>query len=144
MGRPRFVIDSSTVVSAVLFEGSIPDRAMRLALHVGEVLASAATLEELADVLRRDQFSKYVTLEERERFLAALVDRVTLIKPDVSIQICRDPSDDKFLELAVSGQSRCIVSGDKDLLVLHPFVLEGQNIDIVSARAFVEMVERLS
>ena len=117
---------------------------MRLALHVGEVLASAATLEELADVLRRDQFSKYVTLEERERFLAALVDRVTLIKPDVSIQICRDPSDDKFLELAVSGQSRCIVSGDKDLLVLHPFVLEGQNIDIVSARAFVEMVERLS
>jgi predicted nucleic acid-binding protein len=34
---------------------------------------------------------------------------------------CRDTTDDKFLELAVSGQASHIVSGDADLLVLHPF-----------------------
>jgi hypothetical protein len=34
---------------------------------------------------------------------------------------CRDPKDNKFLELAVSGKATCIVSGDSDLLVLNPF-----------------------
>jgi uncharacterized protein len=33
--------------------------------------------------------------------------------------ICRDPKDEKFLELAANAD--CIVSGDKDLLVLNPF-----------------------
>ena len=34
---------------------------------------------------------------------------------------CRDPKDDKFLELALNGKATHIVSGDEDLLVLHPF-----------------------
>jgi predicted nucleic acid-binding protein len=38
-----------------------------------------------------------------------------------TINECRDPRDDKFLELAVSGRADYLVSGDKDLLVLHPF-----------------------
>lgn len=37
------------------------------------------------------------------------------------IRACRDPKDDKFLELAVSGNADVIVTGDKDLLALHPF-----------------------
>jgi uncharacterized protein len=39
-----------------------------------------------------------------------------------SIKACRDPKDDKFLELAVNGRADLIISGDKDLLVLHPFM----------------------
>ncbi len=34
---------------------------------------------------------------------------------------CRDPNDDKFLELAVNGRADLIVSGDEDLLVLGAF-----------------------
>ena len=37
------------------------------------------------------------------------------------ITACRDPHDDKFLELAVNGQADLIVSGDADLLALNPF-----------------------
>lgn len=39
---------------------------------------------------------------------------------DVRINNCRDPSDNKFLELAVSGQATYIVTGDNDLLILYP------------------------
>jgi predicted nucleic acid-binding protein len=46
---------------------------------------------------------------------------------------CRDPTDDKFLELAVSGNADLILSGDKDLLTLHPF----RGIPIVTPAAFV-------
>ncbi|HEY3848734.1 MAG TPA: putative toxin-antitoxin system toxin component, PIN family, partial [Acetobacteraceae bacterium] len=46
---------------------------------------------------------------------------------------CRDPTDDKFLELAVSGKADLILSGDKDLLTLHPF----RSIPIVAPATFV-------
>ena len=38
-----------------------------------------------------------------------------------SVGACRDPKDDKFLELAVSGRADYLVTGDLDLLVLDPF-----------------------
>lgn len=41
--------------------------------------------------------------------------------PTEKIRICRDPKDNKYLELAVSSDANFIISGDKDLLVLHPF-----------------------
>jgi putative PIN family toxin of toxin-antitoxin system len=46
---------------------------------------------------------------------------------------CRDPKDNKFLELAIDGKATSIVTGDKDLLVLHPF----RNINIVTPGAFL-------
>jgi predicted nucleic acid-binding protein len=49
------------------------------------------------------------------------------------VAACRDPKDDKFLELAVSGRASCIVSGDKDLLALHPF----RGIAILNPAAFL-------
>jgi predicted nucleic acid-binding protein len=36
------------------------------------------------------------------------------------ITACRDPDDDKFLELAVNGLATHLVTGDADLLALHP------------------------
>ena len=34
---------------------------------------------------------------------------------------CRDPKDNKYLELALAAKADVIVSSDKDLLVLHPW-----------------------
>jgi len=48
--------------------------------------------------------------------------------------VCRDPRDDKFLALAVCGRSEVLISGDKDLLVLHPF----QDISILSPADFMQ------
>jgi putative PIN family toxin of toxin-antitoxin system len=67
------------------------------------VFVSPSTLEELAEVLQREKFDRYVTTAEREEFLQAFVKRVTFIEPTEEIRICRDAKDDKFLELAVSG-----------------------------------------
>ena len=51
---------------------------------------------------------------------------------------CRDPTDDKFLELAVNGQADLIMTGDKDLLVLNPF----RGIPIVAPVIFVQGATR--
>ena len=58
---------------------------------------------------------------------------VQWIDVDVQITACRDPKDDKFLSLAVSGQAIHIVTGDADLLALHAF----QGVRIVTPGAFL-------
>jgi putative PIN family toxin of toxin-antitoxin system len=69
-------------------------------------------------VVGREKFDRYVPLKER---LQAIEDMTSVIVRE-SIQICRNPKDDKILELALSGQADVIITGDKDLLVLHPFL----------------------
>ena len=101
------------------------------------MLISLATLPELSEVLRRPRFNSYLRVDERLEFLAALVRESELVEvTTVAVSACRDPKDDKFLELALSGAATHIISGDDDLLALHPF----RGIAILSPHYFV--VER--
>ena len=54
---------------------------MRRALSRGRVLLSSSTLEELAEVLQREKFARYVTAAEREEFLVAFVERALFMEP---------------------------------------------------------------
>jgi predicted nucleic acid-binding protein len=38
-----------------------------------------------------------------------------------NVRACRDPDDDKLLEIAARGGADCIVTGDQGLLILNPF-----------------------
>ncbi|MFL5342185.1 MAG: putative toxin-antitoxin system toxin component, PIN family [Gemmataceae bacterium] len=93
---------------------------------------SEATVAELDEVLRRPKFDKYVS-EKRLEFLAALVREAEPVAFTEVITACRDAKDDKFLELAVSGRASHVLSGDGDLLALHPF----RGIAIVTPQAFL-------
>jgi hypothetical protein len=62
------------------------------------------------------------------------VREAVLIEVKDTITDCRDPKDNKFLELAVSGKASAIISGDEDLLALHPF----RDIPIFTLRDFLE------
>jgi putative PIN family toxin of toxin-antitoxin system len=119
--EPRYLFDTGVLVSAALFTESTPGRALAAALRGGSILLSQATAQELQNVLGRPRFERYVRLATRRRFLAALLRRATLVEVNQSFHVCRDPRDDKFLELAVAGHASFIVTGDKDLLALNPF-----------------------
>ena len=99
-----------------------------------DLLVSAPIIHELNEVLSREKFDPFLLREERERFLVALLREASFVDITVSIKECRDPKDDKFLELAVSGNADVIVSGDDDLLVLDPF----RDIRIVTPREFLD------
>ena len=135
----RYVFDTNVLISALLFAQGKPGRALRHALRQGTVLVSLPVLEELSEVLQRKRFDRYVTPEEREEFLRALVREAQLIVPEEAFQVCRDPKDDMLLDLAVSGRARYLVTGDEDLLVLNPF----REVAIVTADQFLAItVER--
>jgi uncharacterized protein len=59
-----------------------------------------------------------------------------LVEITERIAVCRDPKDDKFLELAVNGRADVVVSGDADLLSLDPF----RGIPIETPAAFLRRV----
>lgn len=95
-----------------------------------------AVLAEIYEVLSRKQFRRYVDEEDIRRFLAALTRETEYVDVDQSIKACRDPKDDKFLELAVSGRANYIVSGDSDLLALNPF----RGIRITPPHTFLKVI----
>ena len=117
----RTVLDTNAIVSALLFNDSAPGRAFIKALDTGTILVSAALAQELQDVLNRPRFDKYVTREGRDEFLMAFMREAELVEITETVEACRDPKDDQILELAVSGNADCIVTGDDDLLTLNPF-----------------------
>ena len=65
----RYVFDTNVNISAVLFNTSVPGRAFTRSLDDGTILTSLSVFEEMNDVLGREKFDCYVTLEEREGIL---------------------------------------------------------------------------
>jgi putative PIN family toxin of toxin-antitoxin system len=130
----RFVFDTNVIVSALLMKKSTARDALDKARAEGVVLLSMDVIEELREVLSRPAFDRYIDEEDRLRFLALLVKEATLVEITQRVHECRDPKDDKFLELAVNDSADFIVSGDKDLQVLHPF----RNSSILSPREFLD------
>ena len=134
INKGRFVFDTNVLVRAALISDSTAGQAFRKARQLGEILSSVPTAEELNDVLNRNKFNRYITSEDRERFLAAFLRVAIVVEISEAVAACRDPKDDKFLDLAVCGQATCIVTGDDDLLALNPF----RRIPILSAEQFLE------
>jgi uncharacterized protein len=71
--------------------------------------------------LLRPKFDKYVSTDKRLLAISAFEKKSQLIQVIVKVDICRDPKDNKFLELAIDSGAACIITWDKDLLVLNPF-----------------------
>src|SRR5215831_2259117 len=103
--RGRFVFDTNILVRATLLADSTAAQAFRKARQLGEILSSVPTAEELNDVLKREKFNRYITNEDRERFLAAFLQVTIVVEISEAIAACRDAKGDKFLELAVCGQA---------------------------------------
>jgi putative PIN family toxin of toxin-antitoxin system len=117
----RIVIDTNVLISDMLFPDSIPSRAVRKATACAEIVVSRESLDELAEVLTRAKFERYLPVERRIQALQNYVKSVTVVTILTRIHACRDPRDNHVLEAAINGRADTIITGDVDLLALHPF-----------------------
>jgi len=130
-----FILDKNVLISAILLEKSKSRRVLQVAQEIGVLVFSEASKKELTEVIGRTKFDRYVDMDLRQPRLATILEGSksgTEIHDD-SVN-CRDINDIKFLKLAIGTKVNCIVSGDKDLLVLHPF----RDIPILSPAEFLE------
>jgi putative PIN family toxin of toxin-antitoxin system len=102
----------------------------------GTLLYSSEVFSEFARVLRRKKFLRYSTLEEAEELLNWIDEIGELVLISRTIAGSRDLSDNKFLELAVSGKADYLITGDKDLLVLGKI----ESTPIVSPADFLRII----
>jgi uncharacterized protein len=129
----RIVVDTNVFVSAIVVSGSVPSRALDKALDIGILLFSEVTMIELTEVLLRPKFNRYVGAERRASFLGLLASVAEFVPVIQLVHECRDQKDDKFLEVALNGRAGLIITGDADLLGMHPW----REIDILSPERYL-------
>jgi putative PIN family toxin of toxin-antitoxin system len=129
----RVVVDTNVFVSGLLRESFLPGQAAARAGHKAILLVSEATMRELADVLAQAKFDRYVTVQHRVQFVRLIAGVAEFVPIIHSVRECRDPKDDKFLEVALNGRAHLIITGDEDLLGMHPW----RRIEILSPSAYV-------
>ncbi|MBN2003833.1 MAG: putative toxin-antitoxin system toxin component, PIN family [Anaerolineae bacterium] len=136
----RVVIDTNVLVSALIRPNGRVGEVLRH-LRQGDytLLYAPALLEELVDVLTRPRIrDKYgITEDDVKTTLALFLLRGEAVVPEDTVTACRDPKDNKFLEVAVAGEANALVSGDEDLLVLDPF----EGIPIITPAEFLHRLD---
>lgn len=134
MTSDRLVLDTNVFISGLIWPPSVPGRVLDYALIHCRLLASVAMLDELVATLLADKFDDYVSRTDREAALERLLPLMEIVEVVSIVRACRDPRDDKFLEAAVNGRADTLVTGDRDLLVLHPFA----DVNILTPAAYLE------
>jgi len=135
----RVVLDTNVLVSALIFTGISSELVPLWQRSAITVLLSRGILEEYLRVLSYPKFQ----LSEAE--IKALIEEellpyVDVVNPRRRLRVVeRDPSDDKFIECAVTGKAQVIISGDKDLLSLGRY----RQIRIQSPARFLDENARL-
>lgn len=133
MNKLRLILDTNILISYVLKPSISVTQIVNAGLESGRLLLSQDTFDELRNVMERFVKRGYITIQESSEFIVSIIDVAEWVKILECVQACRDPKDDKFLELAVNGQAEYLVTGDKDLLVLHPF----RGTKILSTKDFI-------
>ncbi|RTL48504.1 MAG: putative toxin-antitoxin system toxin component, PIN family [Rhodocyclaceae bacterium] len=133
---PRVVIDTNLVLSALVFsQGRVTPLRLAWQNHHIQPLVSRATAAELLRVLAYPKFK--LSADEQQELLADYLPyckSVVIPNPPPATPACRDTFDVPFLQLAVAGKARALVTGDQDLLSLA----KASSCPIVSAEQFMK------
>jgi len=116
----RVVVDSNVLLSA-LRGGRM--RPLLEALIAGRfhLLTSQPLIRELTEVLARPEWREALDPSECQELLTVIDEAAMHVTPTRRVMVCRDPEDNAILDCALAGRADYIVTGDNDLLVLHPF-----------------------
>jgi putative PIN family toxin of toxin-antitoxin system len=127
----KIVLDTNVLIAALIARGVCHELLEHCVLrHV--LFTSEFILEETQEKLI-EKFG--YPSELAAEVVNVLRSRMKVVPPSkLESQVCRDPDDDNILAAAVNGKCDCIVTGDKDLLVLKEY----EGVDIFRPRDFLD------
>lgn len=123
-GTPRVVLDTNVCLDLFVFDDPRTAR-LHAALRAGGL--HAVTVPACRDEWRRVLAYRVLALDDARRAAAlAAYDALHLdlgpdladVAPATALPRCADPDDQKFLELALTGEARWLLSRDRALLAL--------------------------
>lgn len=136
------VLDASSLVRAALTPRSAARKLANAVLGRGLLVASASTLDEVERVLARPKFRRWLPEDDRIGLMRQIRSGAVVLEPENAVVACRDPSDNKYLEIALAAAEEAggpgavvIASDDQGLLALHPW----QGIAVLKPEAVLEL-----
>jgi putative PIN family toxin of toxin-antitoxin system len=129
----RIVLDTNVFISGIFFAG-LPSLILKAWENQSlQIVLSRHILDEYQRVASALS-SKFPSVD-----ILPIIDLVTIHGQFVDTQgfditVCEDPDDDKFLECAIAGKCKTIISGDKHLLKLSGY----EGIAVLSPRTFID------
>lgn len=112
---PRAVVDTNLFVRGLLRGPVTLPLIQAWKAGAFQLVTSEAMLAELFEVLARPKFVRYFTQEDVRELGDLIYERADVVEPTVHVTLCRDPKDDIFLDVAITGQVQYLVTGDDDL-----------------------------
>lgn len=137
----KVVLDTNIIISAVILPHGTPAKIIKAwQERKFQLLISKEIFKEIACVLARPRLKKYnITLLRRKEILKVLYKYSVMTDGKLKVKVSEDPNDDMFIVCAMEGNADYIVSGDADLLKIKSH----DNIDIITADAFMKILERI-
>lgn len=117
----RVVVDTNVLVSAILAPRSVPRRWVGWCIANAKIIFTDETEAEFLEVISRSKFDRFASSQSRSTAALVIIEASARVQSDAMVRACRDTRDDKFLDAALAGNVKLLVTGDKDLLVLNPF-----------------------
>jgi len=114
------VVDTNAWISGFFFGGTLRKVILLLDRDDFTVIFSNETFSELKEEFLgkgKEQDSVF----EAVAFLEEVNQKSFFVYPTETVTLCRDPDDNKFLEVALEANADFLVSGDKDLQTLKKF-----------------------
>jgi putative PIN family toxin of toxin-antitoxin system len=138
----RVVVDTNVLLSAAPAPNGVPAELIDWLLTHGRLVFSPETFAELETRIWKPKFDRYLPVERRKRLLRELNASAQWFEvPPViaELSFSRDTKDDIFVHLAMTAQVNRLISGDDDLLCLHPLGA----LHILSPRAAFDEITEL-
>lgn len=137
----RVVIDTNVLISALLYERSLPYQLLAF-WRQGQfsLLTSTEQLEELRRVTRYPKIRVRLNAALAGRLINEVKSVATVLEALPEVSACRDPWDNYLLAMIEAGNANMLITGDKaDLLVLGKYA----GAKIVTVREFLELTGRI-
>lgn len=132
--RLRIVFDTNALISAAILPNSVSNEALTIAVEHFDILTSKEAWQEFDTRVQKPKLFHYFgTVPKRDDVVSFVNQALIHIQVQSTVLDCADTDDNKFLALALDGDASILVTGDQDLLVLHPW----RNVHIMRSGEFV-------
>lgn len=131
------VIDTNVLISAGLLPRSKTAEVLALAVEHFVIAQNRHTWHELETRIARPKFDRYFGESGRLRHLVKIAQSMEHFEVSAEVSVSRDPSDDKFIALAIDAGARILISGDPDLKEVRVH----RGVEILSPALFYERLQ---
>lgn len=116
----RIVIDTNLWISFLIGK-TLSGLEEHISCQDVVIIFSEELFDELIEVVHRPKLRKYFSLEDIRELVALLEMKAIVVEVKEHVFECRDAKDNFLLDLCIAGKADYLVTGDADLLTLHPF-----------------------